>query len=653
MKGDFIKNKMWFILFFFITIVLVWANRAAILSGSIETGDFAANTLLVLDAKSFHLLIGNYSRLGFNHPGPAILYVLAAGELLFYDLLHIVKMPFSAQLISVAFYNAFWICLLGCLFFRMISSRISATLSFVVFLFTVSILNSNFFIDIWFPSLYFFPFAVALLSLARLSEGKTDSMIFLALSSGFLINGHACFIPVLGILLLISITYNFIYTQDTFESRIFSVQFVEKNKRILLLSTGILFIFFIPLIVMTIKEFPGPIAQYIGFGAHHNRNTVSESIHYVSVYWGGVAAMFIGMLACVASFFQEDKNHFSLRSMYFATFAATITALFYANFGVDQLDQPYIEYFYYSAPALLAATLTSTILQHIESKTPRLIFVVLSIVLILGCVIQINRGPYRETEPTKSEIVDIYNQLKMHKNNPPLVLDFDNVMDWGKVWSTMVGVEAFAKRSGDDLFCINRNWNILFTKQAQCNAAELLSGTRYIVKPATNEALSKGDFQVGGLSFIQYTLPTLNGRGYISIRDNPQIFNDYILTSGWYPTESTFAWSSQRKATLSLNISKNFKTQSILLDLQALLPHKDYEQTIQILIENKVVAQASFTRKNNRKSIVIPMHGESGNIQLKIVIDHPIPPSFFKHLKDSRKLGISLYGLQIMGYSSP
>src|SRR5688500_16653540 len=66
-----------------------------------EGGDFAANSLLIQDAKSFDLLVGHYSRIGFNHPGPAILYFQALGEYVFYDLTHLVGAPFAGQLLSV------------------------------------------------------------------------------------------------------------------------------------------------------------------------------------------------------------------------------------------------------------------------------------------------------------------------------------------------------------------------------------------------------------------------------------------------------------------------------------------------------------------------------------------------------------------------
>ncbi len=70
-----------------------------------EGGDFAANSLQVYHAKVFRELLGNYSRWQFHHPGPVYFYLFAAGEYLFYDLLHIVPAPANAQFLTVLLVN--------------------------------------------------------------------------------------------------------------------------------------------------------------------------------------------------------------------------------------------------------------------------------------------------------------------------------------------------------------------------------------------------------------------------------------------------------------------------------------------------------------------------------------------------------------------
>ena len=77
-------------------------NRTYLFSTRLyELSDFAADSLLVREAKQGWLMHGHYSRWDFYHPGPVFLDVLALGETVFYDKLHWVPTPLNGQLISL------------------------------------------------------------------------------------------------------------------------------------------------------------------------------------------------------------------------------------------------------------------------------------------------------------------------------------------------------------------------------------------------------------------------------------------------------------------------------------------------------------------------------------------------------------------------
>ena len=77
-------------------------NHDYFLRGDVyATGDEAANALKVLRCKKFEDYLGNYSRWGFYHPGPFLLYYLAAGEAVWWQWLHLTRTPFSAEVFSV------------------------------------------------------------------------------------------------------------------------------------------------------------------------------------------------------------------------------------------------------------------------------------------------------------------------------------------------------------------------------------------------------------------------------------------------------------------------------------------------------------------------------------------------------------------------
>src|SRR5262245_59830940 len=86
--------------------MLVLRNRFLFSTPIHELGDTGANSIIVNQAKHFELLVGNYSRQGFNHPGPAYFYLQAAGEWLFHDVLRLVPTPWNGQVLALYALNA-------------------------------------------------------------------------------------------------------------------------------------------------------------------------------------------------------------------------------------------------------------------------------------------------------------------------------------------------------------------------------------------------------------------------------------------------------------------------------------------------------------------------------------------------------------------
>jgi len=81
--------------------VLAYKNRFLFSTGLHEQGDSAADSVLIRQAMRLELLTGHYPRYGFFHPGPAYVYVLALGQGLMYNLLHVVPTPWNGQFFAV------------------------------------------------------------------------------------------------------------------------------------------------------------------------------------------------------------------------------------------------------------------------------------------------------------------------------------------------------------------------------------------------------------------------------------------------------------------------------------------------------------------------------------------------------------------------
>jgi len=73
-------QRTWLIAVVLFVAVLLNNSQLVFHSRQYETDDYAADSLQIIKAKHFRETVGQYSRYGFHHPGPAFLYVFAWGR---------------------------------------------------------------------------------------------------------------------------------------------------------------------------------------------------------------------------------------------------------------------------------------------------------------------------------------------------------------------------------------------------------------------------------------------------------------------------------------------------------------------------------------------------------------------------------------------
>src|SRR6202012_5916255 len=102
---------VWAAPFAIVLAVLVIRSRFLFAAAFYEQGDAGANSILIQQALHGTLLIGNYSREGFNHPGPAFLYVQAAGQWLLAGGAHLVPRAWNAHVLAVFTLNSAFVAI--------------------------------------------------------------------------------------------------------------------------------------------------------------------------------------------------------------------------------------------------------------------------------------------------------------------------------------------------------------------------------------------------------------------------------------------------------------------------------------------------------------------------------------------------------------
>ncbi len=638
-------------IFILLATLICVAGRDAIVTPNVEVGDFAANSLLIQDAKSLHLLVGNYSRVGFNHPGPAILDTLAFGEWFFYDLLHLASSPFSGQLIAVACYSAFWSLCLFRLMRRMTGSPRMAAVGLVIFLLVTAISDPAFLTGAWFPNLYYFPFAVTLLAAARLARGTADSVQSLALGAGFLINGHVSFAAVLVLLFVGLIGFNVVACRRGEPDACFLRRaFWTLNGRAVALGWLTFLAFLVPLAVETVRHFPGPVAAYMAFGSQQEPNSFEAVGRYISVYWGGAGTLPIPVLASVVLVFlsRSLRAGHDLRSTLWMLVVATIALGFYVRYGVDLLDQVYIAFFYYAVPALLAAMLALVVIE-LDSSRHKPFVLAAAMVCAIAVYSMISKPVGYQAQYNDPTVIDLYRSLETVKSDKRLVLDLSQSSDWGTIWSKVLGAQIYAKRRHEDLFCINKGWHISFTPRGHCSPEEAITNRRLVVRgPNTRlpDAIHP-EIVAAGLTLYAYQPPTGTDLMDVKVAEHASLFQDYFLGTGWSGVEGPFVWSDSDEAHVVLDLGKEF-VGNVSFDLGAFLPHPDSTQDVEIYVANRRVGAAHLSQATPRQKVVAHVQTLGVNrIDFTLKILHPISPKEAGLSDDFRRLGVSLFGFEV------
>lgn len=479
-----------------------------------EVGDFAANSMLVEDAKHLHLLVGNYSRVGFNHPGPAFLYVLAAGELIFFDVTRIVNSALSGQILAIALLSSFWIASIGTLMCRLQASTFTGIVTTALFVGITGYINYQAFLGPWFPHLYYFPFATFTVAIAALIMGRRDGLILLAISWGFLVNGHVSFVGITAIMLLCALGANTgLYITSRIDNRdwVLSREYLSTNSRTLLLAVVIAGMFLVPLAVQTIIHFPGPVAQYVAFGRAHHLNRLGDSIRFIGGFWNnGLFGLLFGAAAC--SVFVTGNTSDASRSRVdserafaLSLVCASIAFLLYATFGVDNLSFTYIGIFYYSIPAFAIVLLLLRTIGNCTTRPSLLATTLVCVFVGVFSATRIHQAPEYAAQYNDSQIPSAYAAIEQ-LGSDPLVFDLDGQSNWELLWTTLVGIEVYAKRHGSVPFCIAENWQIVFTEQERCTTDEIgRAKARYLVSTSPQRSLTNTTY-VDGLYFYRVAM---------------------------------------------------------------------------------------------------------------------------------------------------
>ena len=234
-------------------------------TGLVYDGDFAANAILIDRARHFELLVGNYSRVGFNHPGPFFMYVQAWSDMLFRDLLDFFPQPYNAYVFGIMLLNAALVGGVGFLVHQHTRSIVAAGAVAAVSVAFAGSMGATL-SQPWMPYVYICPFLFFLVACASGMAGRARSLPLVVLGGGLLVHGHVSFASFVGGIATVVVVVLLLQHRSHLRSYVASIA------RPLWWCLALLVLFTLPIVLHTVVEWPGEIRKYVAYGRNNGSN---------------------------------------------------------------------------------------------------------------------------------------------------------------------------------------------------------------------------------------------------------------------------------------------------------------------------------------------------------------------------------------------
>ncbi len=460
-------------------------NRFLFSTRLYEQGDGGANSILIEQAKHFSLLVGNYSRERFNHPGPAYMYVQAFGEYVFQNALHLVPTAWNAHMLSVFTLDCAFVALaVGVVYGWTRSLRGAATCFAVFAVFAIAyppIVNSD-----WMPYMYVLAYMVFILAAASVATGRARDAWIFALTGWFLIHGHACFllfVPAVTAAVLAAVLW-----PRRHSLRASAGQFLREQRRAWIPVAVISALFALPIVVNLVLHWPGDFGKYLSYGGSGRAggHGVRQVVEYALWFWWphhhAWLAPLLGYpvaLAAVRWLSPAPLRGFLL-AMLAVNVVSSLAFLLYTAVGIDKLSEYYIGYFYWSAPLV---TVLVIVLAAVEAaprpgaagsplalrlSTGVAVLAAVAAVAALAVIPGTRTGSTNDIDQALPQVVAT---LAARAHGKTIVLHID-----GPAWVETTGFLVQAERTGVRA-CLHDPWyTFLMTKQFICTPAQTAGG---------------------------------------------------------------------------------------------------------------------------------------------------------------------------------
>ncbi|MDQ7908830.1 hypothetical protein RB614_30285 [Phytohabitans sp. ZYX-F-186] len=447
-----------------------------------ERGDFAANSVITADAKHFDLLVGNYSRLGFHHPGPAFFYVQAFGEWLLYDLLGAVPTPWNGQWVALLALNSVLLALVLSVVHSWTASRAATALCgaamILYFATQPAILASA-----WMPNLYVAPFLLLLTAAASVAAGRVAHLPLLALAAGLLIHGHVSFLLFAPVLSGAAVVASLWTGRPAWRESGVAVAG----------AVAVLAVFALPIALNLLLHWPGDLLRYFEYDGARATPAAADVARYVLRYYASspplgalAAAAFLGSAAFLTRRLPAGPPRRFLTAAVCAAALATILFTGYVARAVDDLRFTYVGQFTRAIPLLLslvcvaAAALRPGAFLSSLGRRPAQWLVTAVVIGALG--VGSGAPALRKLPEHVPDMPEVMATLDRYTAGRPAVVDVTQ-----ETWPAFTALVVHGDRMGPRVCARDPWWEFMVTERYICTPDDLARGRSVRLTPTAPE----------------------------------------------------------------------------------------------------------------------------------------------------------------------